>query len=137
MRTPEEGIRGGAQMDPVEGPAYHEKRFEAAATLAELVGEYVFFTHAALFCHADFDRDPVYDFVAEQAPDCLPFHVDFLRPIFSGLDLPGDPSWNFRLLAVQRRYWPALDWFLLTLSGIDRDRRRFYRVLSQNLPVPD
>lgn len=128
-------------MDPVEGPAYHHQKVSQAASLKDLEEEYVFFTHAILFTHADFDRDPVYDFVtsasANLAGDCPPFHITFPNAVFQGLDLDGDPAWNFRVIAAPRSYWPRLDSWLGSLTGVDRDKKLWQQVISQILPVPD
>ena len=91
---------------------YHEAKVTQAMSLADLAEEYVFFTHAVLFCFADFDRDPVFDYVTEYDPSCQPFHVDFPDALFAGLVHNDSLGWNHRLLLVPRSHWAGLDWFL-------------------------
>ncbi len=133
----EEGIHVGEPVEATDGPVYHEARLGKAASLADLVQEYAFFNHGALFCFTNIDVDPVHDYCSRIDTKCLPLYLTFPEPVFDGLVCQGDPSWNYRLIAIPRARWHGLDRFLCAMSAIDRFRKRFYRMVSQEIPIAD
>jgi hypothetical protein len=137
MRTPREGFHEARQHVQGDAPTSWQARIGSAASLTDLLEEYVFFTHGPLFCFARFDKDPVYDFFADQDEEIQVAHLDFPDPIFEGLAFRGDEAWNYRLLLIEKKYWTKLNRFLCHVSGIDRKRRKFFKVFVQKIPVVD
>lgn len=130
---------------PRRDAAYHREKISQAATLTDLSGEYVFFTHALLFTHALWPYDPVLQYIQETNGGCLPFFIrDLPLPLFSGLDLLGpdgkiaDKSWNYAVSAVARDDWLGLLTFLTTqITGVAADRKFLHTTVMQRVPVVD
>lgn len=131
-----EGVRSA--VEPVQkGPAYHQLRVSQAASLADLSKEYALFTHAPLFVFTPLSRDPVWDYTSTVSEEVVAFHMDFPSPIFHGLTRNGDHAWNHRLLLCPKHLWKPLEMCLSKVSVADPHAKKYYRVLVQDLPVPD
>lgn len=131
-----EGV-GDREPVPEDGPVYHAARVSKAAGLKDLEDEYAFYSHALLFTHARWGVDPVADYVRQVDPACQPFAIQLPEPAFSGLAVEGNPTWNHTVFAVRRPHWDGLRGFLASLSGVDRERKRYHRVAVQELPLAD
>lgn len=132
-----EGITGGMTLTPDDGPVYHQARVSQAAGLKDLEEDYAFFSHGLLFTHGGWNRDPVADYVRQLDPTCCPFVLHMSQVIFQGLAHRDNPAWNYILMAVYRPQWDGLRSFLASLSGVDRDRKRYHRIAVQELPLVD
>lgn len=132
-----EGVGPGKEPTPEDGPLYHQARISKATCLADLEADYAFFTHALLFTHGYWSLDPIRDYIATQDPKCCPVVINTPSPIFKGLKVGMDDSWNHMFLAVLRTQWEGLRAFLGSLSAVDRNRKRYHRLVIQEFPAVD
>jgi hypothetical protein len=123
-------------VGPTDQGPYGPQRLSQAESLQSLTEEFVLFTPALLFTHADWDRDPVKDWAGE-APGRRVYSLDLPQAAFEGLEVGGDVNWCYRLLLCPRTQWADLYGFMGIIGFADRFRRRFHRALAQAIPVPD
>jgi hypothetical protein len=123
-------------LDPQDGLPYHMLRLSKATSLKDLSGDYSFFTLALLYTHGEWTSDPLQDYVRTH-PKCTPFVITLPRPAFSGLSLPSDDSWNYKVFGCYQEDWPDLFNFLGSLGGVDYHKKRYHRMLAQRLPLID
>lgn len=132
-----EGVTG--KILPKADPhRYQQLPFSRGTRLADLEKEYVFFTVGLLFSHGGWVSDPVADFIQETNPSALPFQLNLPSPIFEGLEIDGQPDWNYRILLCPRPTWDGgLFRFLSMLGGVNQAQWYYHRMLAQALPVTD
>ncbi len=123
------------------GEKYLPKRLlpvHLASSLAELAGEYAFFTPAVLYLHGQMTDEPLGDFRHTFGYPVDFFHFRFPHPLFRGLTAPcGDPDWNHVLWAVERHAWPAFRDFYLSIVLLDPVARTASQVAYTELEVGD
>jgi hypothetical protein len=106
-------------------------RFRAA----ELVAEWVLFTHVLFFTHGHLLHDPVEEFV--NARNLPSDSVGWLSlPLDILVELP-DRHHGHLLFVASREIWPDLFHFLGQVSGISRQRSRYWRAMCQHLEILD
>jgi len=141
MQIPgKEGLSKVERLDQMPDD-WHVMQISQATSLGSLVEEYAFFTHALLFTHGKWERDPVLDYVMQQR-HCEVHRVMTNMPIFSGLEhrKPNGeviPDWNHILLACHKDHWNGLRDYMMQVGGFDRLTGYFYRMLVQVIPVID
>jgi len=126
----------GPDLGPPEVRPYEPQRLARAESLQSLAEEHMLFTHALLFTHGHWARDPVRDWAGE-APGRYAHALNLPRPAFDGLEVDGNVAWCYRLLLCPRDQWAGL-WERMVVEGfLDRPRGRCYKLLAQAFAVPD
>jgi hypothetical protein len=134
MNPAAEGVHARSERPIPDAPASQRRELSAAASLVDLVDDWVLFSPVLLFTHGFLVDDPLHDLKLERG-DLELVVVDLPLPWVDGL---GDPAWSRRLHLVPRgEAWEAVRDYLLRVGGVDRDRRRYFRTDLQLLPVPD
>ena len=122
------------------------KAVSGRANLADLVGEFVLFTHGLFFTHGDLDLDPVQEFVNAQEGESIVSLLTFDEPIIDWTrpahrlercDYDSGIPWGHQLLAAERNCWQKLYRFLTGVAAIDRDRGMFWRAVPHPLIIAD
>ncbi len=109
-----------------------------ATSLAELAGEFAFFTPAVLYLYGGLTDEPLGDFRQTYGGPADVYHYRFPHRLFSGLDAPcGDREWNHALWAVRRHVWPALRDFYLSIMVLDPVARTASQVAYTDVEVLD
>lgn len=134
-----EGLAAGDSVLDANGRLRkYEFKPGRARSLAELAGDYAFFTPAVLYLHGRFRDAPLADFVYTVAPDCKFYYKKFRRALFRGLDAPnGDVDWNFALWAVPRHHWDAFSAWMVGITLTYEDTREVAGIGEQILEVAD
>lgn len=141
MKILTEGVGPVERLDETERHDYVVAQFSQAARLIDLEEEYAFFTHAPLFTHGNWNKDPVLEFIADNHGAVV--HRLFMRlPIFKGLryQLPHGKvidDWNHILLAAHKDCWADLYDHMRQSGAADRERRIYQRMLIQQFPIAD
>ena len=138
-------LKEGVTQKQTEGDSRQFKtpQLSGKMTLTDLMHEgNIFFVHSALFVYGNWTRDPVADYVNTEDNRCQPFWITFDGPIFSGLGFRTDRKrhnreWNYRLMGCPMHSWPGLLRCLQSLSGINRQERRFHMTVVQKIPMVD
>lgn len=116
----------------------YELKTGAARSLAELLGDWAFFTPAALYLHGRFRDAPLADFIYMVAPDCRFYYKKFRHQIFRGLETRnGDPDWNFVLWAVERRHMEQFAAWMVSLTLTYADDKSVAGVGEQQFQIVD
>ena len=123
----------------------HSARFSQAASLTELATEYVFFTHAALFCYGKWpeEQDPLIHYIIETAGKSVPINVQLPTPVFKFLDVKDESGkvtsqhWNSTIAVCRKDEWPGLFSFMSKVAGVDRNKKRFVACTFQKIPIVD
>lgn len=118
---------------PFVVPKYHIK-FERAAQLTDIPG-YVWYSPAPLYLWGRFSESNLAD--AVQRHDLKIFWYKFDQPIFSGLQLPGDNSWNHALWAAREDQWNILVDAILETVQFDIPQSRLYQYALQKFSIYD
>lgn len=109
-----------------------------AKSLAELAGEFAFFTPAVLYLHAGMTDEPLGDFRHQCGQPVDVYHFRFPHQLFAGLTAPnGDREWNFALWAVPAPAWPAFRDFYLSIVMLDPVARTAAQVAYTDVEVAD
>lgn len=111
----------------------------AGSSLSEYQKEFVFFTPALLYLYGGFTNNILQDFVAQYEQGSS-FTVAFFayqakQPIFQGLEIKADMSWNYYLFGVRRIHWLAFESFMLSLALVNKDL--LIRVGLQEIEIAD
>jgi hypothetical protein len=133
-----QGITSAATSIAKEKFQPHALKFSQAATLAELCLEYVFYTPALIYMKVRLmGRDPFAQFIQEYQREVIPVSMRFNKPIFSGLSLGGDTSWNNVLFGMEVSHWDAFVAFMGTMAFLDRDLGFMARVRTKTFMIAD
>lgn len=109
-----------------------------AKSLAELAGDFAFFTPAALYLYAGMTDEPLGDFRQQLGFPADVYHFRFPHPLFRGLGAPcGDQDWNHVLWAVRTEVWPHLRDFYLSIILLDPVNRTASQVAYTDVEVAD
>ncbi len=125
-----------ASADQFAGVAAKAK-IAAARSLTELEGDFVFFTHGLLFTRGGMDCDVVQEFINGRPRETLVSVLDLDDPLFNGMDGRVSGAWDRRLLLVEKEVWPDLLRAVGSTGILDRQEGTFYKVGTQEVPVPD
>ncbi len=130
-------IREGyaARATPADDAAIHRLTISRATALADLLAEYAFFTHGLLSFAKGWAADPVEAAALKLRDSRAVVSLDLPHPVFQEIGPIG--GWNNRLMLCRREEWPTLFREIAISSLVDRDRGWYYRLLVQNIPVPD
>ncbi len=110
----------------------------AAGSLAEMSGDFAFFTPAALYLYAQMTDEPLGDFQHSIGSTESFYHFRFPHPLFSGLTTPcGDADWNHVLWAVERPVWDRFRDFYLSIMLLDPAARTAAQVAYTDVEVLD
>ena len=110
----------------------------AAGSLAEMSGDFAFFTPAVLYLYAQMTDEPLGDFQHSVGATEAFYHFRFPHPLFSGLTTPcGDADWNHVLWAVERRLWERFRDFYLSIMLLDPAARTAAQVACTDVEVLD
>lgn len=116
----------------------HVLRISEAAQLADLTEEYAFFTPALIYMRVRLlGRDPLAQFALESHHDVTPVSMKFAKPVFRGLNLGHDVSWNHVLFGMPQEYWEAFKGFMGTMAYLDRQLKRISRVRTKEFSIAD
>lgn len=124
-----EGIQFGGHI-PAAGK-YRLANVSRAATLADVNKDYAVFTTGLLSLYGEWPTNPVLEYVTQHS-ECQAQQLELPGPIFSGFG-----EWNRRVLLCPRDTWEGLCSYIKMSSYLDRDKRRYRRVIWQQIPVPD
>jgi hypothetical protein len=109
-----------------------------ASGLRELQRDYAFYTPALIYMKIRLlGRDPLSQFIQEYGQEVLPFSIRFNKPIFHGLNLGRDTSWNYVLFGVERQHWEPFKSFMGTMAFVDRQLKLFARVRTKEIRLAD
>lgn len=108
-----------------------------AKALGNLCAEYTFYTPALLHLYARLTFDPLVEFYHDYKKDFKVFTRTFAEPLFKGLAMPDDASWNHVLYAIGNDAWPAFQNWLRALTMVDRERDLLLRVRVSPLDITD
>ena len=111
-------------------------------TLRDLMSDFAFFTHGALFTHGGFPFDPSLDYFKDRPSYEQPFTVDLREAVFAGLDAVGDQGvirseWNARLCCVRREVADPFFRFMQTVGMINREYKYVCATDLWHVPVVD
>lgn len=105
--------------------------------LGGLSREYAFYTPALLHLHAQLTFDPLSEFLKDYKQDVPSLSLTFDTPLFFGLALPDDKSWNHVLFAMPHDYWPDYQNWLRSLALLNRAEEKLSRVRVSPLEIAD
>ena len=136
------GVQERFQLPVEDNPPLAELKFSQVTRLADLAAEYKFFTHALLFTHGRWPRDPINDYLIEENPEHAPLVMDLPSNFLLGMWAKDEHGhhrydWGKKLLAIRHEGWEQLFAFMSTVGSINRDKRHFTRLLAQLLPTFD
>lgn len=132
-----EGLSRGSTVDPFEQAKVGQLKLQAAKALQELTGEYAFYTPALLHVFGQLPFDPLTDFQRDVRRDVASFSVRFNLPIFRGLAVPDDASWNHVLYAMPREDWPDYLHWLRGVAVLDRAKGCLTKVRVTPIQILD
>ena len=126
---------GGVSKDRINPQAL---KISQATKLSDLSKEYVFYTPALIYMKIRLmGRDPVTQFVQEYGKQVTPFSLRFNKPVFHGLNLGRDVSWNYVLFGMEREHWEAFKSFMGTMAFTDRQLKLLARIRTKEIVVAD
>ena len=126
---------GGVSKDHVNPQAL---KINQATRLKDLSREYAFYTPALIYMKIRLmGRDPMSQFIAEYGKQVVPFSLKFAKPVFHGLNLDRDTSWNYVLFGVEREHWEAYKSFMGTMAFTDRQLKFFTRIRTKEIVIAD
>lgn len=106
-------------------------------TLVDLAKSYVLFTHAIMLRYSGMTVDPLCEAWTRLKLPGQPNEFMFDKPLFSGLEIPGDNSWNHRLIGVSHEVWPRVLAALSVVSTLWRDARYYASCSPQRFHIFD
>jgi hypothetical protein len=113
-------------------------RFASAATLRDLNQEYAFYTPALIYMNIRLGgREPFVDFVQDYGKEVVPVTLRFNKPLFSGLLVGGEGSWNYVLYGMEREHWEAYLQWMGPMTFLDRSTQLLARVRFRELEIAD
>ena len=128
----------------VDGPSSKEfnnlppiQKVQMAEKLSALSDDFIFFNHGLLFTETGFTQDPVEEFMLKKDDYEAVFAVEYDRPLFKGLNFPGNSTWNHILLGCKKELWPELYFLLNTLIAVDPATKKIYSCFMNNVYIPD
>jgi len=121
------------EFKPFRVPKYRIE-FQNANKLSDIEG-YVWYTPAIIYLWGRYSEVNLSDLV--QRHDIKIFWYKFEKPIFQGLTVGGDPSWNHTLWASEKSKWIKLVDGILETVQFDTVAKKIYQYALQNLTVYD
>lgn len=125
----------GCAPNPGEASLPRERLLLGAASLTELSDQLAFYTLGLVFANVPLPFDPFTAFCQEQNLDWRQAVLKFDRPVFRGLDIGDDVSWNFVLTALPKDRWARFLQHMGTVAFTDH--RTLWRVRYQTLKILD
>lgn len=126
-------VTGRREVDTANGPGPRIR--QVTGPLADFTSEEMVFTYALLIVYGGLTYNPIQEFAnLNNAQDAVTL-LTLPDNIFDPRVLP-DP-WCRLLWSCKREYWEALSLHMGSLAILDRDRRRFTRVVYQEIPALD
>lgn len=111
------------------------KSAKHAASMAEMRGEFTFFSLAIPFVYGPFD-DQVFPLFFQHYGQEVPIYVAELSKTI--MRVPHDPVWEHTLLAIENPHWPSWKTFLVALKVHEPDMGdRITGIGAQEVQVPD
>jgi hypothetical protein len=126
----------GVSHEPVDR---RQLKISQAATLRDLSDEYAWFSLGPLYKYVRLmGRDPWGDFIDETGRDeSYQLTLRFTKPVFVGLEIGQDESWNHVLWAMKRDEWEEYCEWMGRLSFVDRDINMVTRLRTQEINIVD
>lgn len=115
----------------------YELNLGQAESLARLAEDYSFFSPALLYLYGHFYDGLLLDYMYEQRENVKIFTKLFRRPIFDGLAVGADGSWNHALFAVRRDQWGSLCDCILMVTLAFSAQKTLIRYGEQKLQIVD
>jgi len=132
------GFTEGGQAFPRERAETVQLRISRATTLASLNDEYHFYSPALIYAFVRLmGREPFMDFLEVYGRQVTPITLKFTKPIFRGINVDTDPTWNYVLYGMERAPWAAYREWMGTLAFQDWDLRLITRVRWQPIMIAD
>jgi len=128
---------GPAKRPSAEKVQVYQAKLSAAATMADLTPDYVFYTPALIYICNPLTFDPMADFLTENNYDIVPFSLAFNQPLFKGMETERDSMWNHVIYGVDKEQWPKLEKFLGSIAFSERDTGKLTRVRTQKVTIAD
>lgn len=107
-----------------------------AKSLAEMVGDFVFFTPAILYRFAEFTDAVLIDFVTKFGR-CDFYWVKLDFNIFQGLELGYDEDWNRALWAIPLEKWNQFVDFMCSAWFVDSWKEKIEAIALQRFVIVD
>jgi len=134
----EPGLRAGPHGFPAERARVHELRLTAATTLRDLKEQYAFYTPAMMYIFVRLmGREPLWDFMEEYGKEVTPISMKFKKPIFDGLAVGPDRTWNYVLYGMEHDDFNEFRKWMGTLTFVDRDKDIVHRIRYQDFEIAD
>lgn len=132
------GLHYAGDGPPPAAAQTYQQQLSQAATLRDLAGEYHFYTLAIVLTRVRLmGRDPFADFLAEYNQEVIPWTLQFTRPIFKGMHVGADQTWNHVLFGLPKTHWSHFaNWFGQVVYQ-DRDAQLVTRIRTQEIPIAD
>jgi hypothetical protein len=112
------------------------KKLKAGMSLADLQKHYALFTYAPLFLYGGLEHNPIQEWLNLFKHGEVVAIMQLPAPVVQ-LSPPGDHKLDSVLWAVQLPYWSKLAMHIGSIGLMDRGRKRFTRVVCQEVPIAD
>lgn len=120
------------------GPPSSVSLLKGVPSLSELSNDLVFFTHGILMSFGNMPVDPVIEFsIRRGIGDDTIFYILTDDKMFDGMKEYGGMNFNHIICGMVKDRWYELEQWLDLIAGIDRSKKKYFRVLKQKLPVAD
>ena len=132
------GLQAAPHSFPKERARVHELRLSAATTLSDLTNQYAFYSPAMIYMFIRLmGREPLWDFVEEYGKEVVPVSLKFNKPLFEGLTVDGDRTWNYVLYGMEHEDFNEFRKWMGTLTFMDRDKGLVHRIRYQDIQIVD
>jgi len=121
------------EFKPFRVPKYRIE-FQRATRLADIPG-YVWYSPALIYIWGRYSETNLADLV--QQHDAKIFWYKFEKPVFKGLTVNADPSWDYTLWAASEADWPKIVDTVLETVQFDIPRSKLYQYALQELQIYD
>lgn len=123
---------------PKDKVRVHQLRISAATDLKSLLDVYSFYTPALVHLRVRlFEQDPYLNFVEEYGKEVVPVSIRFNHPIFRGMELGQEKSWNYYLYGMEKEHFEAYQQWFGSLAFTDRDLNLVSRVREKTIEIAD
>jgi hypothetical protein len=98
---------------------------------------FTFFTPAIAYIYGRLNDAFFTDFLATYGQEVGFFHYRFNKPIFKGLEVNKEPSWNHVLWAVYNEHWEAFSDHFCSAVQLAPDVKQVVRFAEQEIDIAD
>jgi len=107
-------------------------------TLRDLADDYTFFTYAPLFLYGGLEHNPIQEWLNMRGLGEVVHFVFLPRDVVNlALTATSVQPWNRLLWAVENKHWNDLAHHIGGIGLLDGGRKRFTRVICQQIPIAD